>query len=67
MPGWTIPIHTLLQWVSGNLILDLGTKCWIYKVINPMIRMSWIQRQWEQDFIDKAETAIQQLVSPFMV
>jgi len=56
-------MHTPLQWV----ILDLGTKYWIYKVINPMIRMPCIRGQWEQDFIDKAETAIQQLVSSLVV
>ena len=37
-------------------ILTLST------VLNPAIRMSWIRRHWEEDYIVKAENKIRELV-----
>lgn len=33
-------------------------------VLNPSIRMSWIQRHWGQDYISDAEAKIRETVSP---
>jgi hypothetical protein len=33
------------------------------KVLNPSIRMSWIQREWDLDYIERAKTAMLDLVS----
>jgi hypothetical protein len=36
-----------------------------YEVLNPAMRMSWIQKHWDRDFADGAEAAIKQLVCLF--
>lgn len=35
----------------------------VYKVLNPAVRLSWIQKHWEREYINSAEATIRQTVS----
>jgi hypothetical protein len=35
----------------------------LYEVLNPAIRMSWIQKHWDQEYITDAENKIWETVS----
>lgn len=37
-----------------------------HAVLNPAIRMSWIRKQWDNDYIDIAEKKIREIVSVFV-
>jgi hypothetical protein len=41
----------------------ITTHICIYKVLNPTMRMEWIHAHWDRSFIDKAETAVREVVS----
>jgi hypothetical protein len=52
MCEWIIPFNA---WIT--------THTCIYKVLNPTMRMEWIHAHWDRSFIDKAETAVWEVVS----
>jgi hypothetical protein len=41
----------------------LWTALIVYLVLNPAIRLTWIQKHWDREYIDGAETTIWQTVS----
>jgi hypothetical protein len=41
----------------------LWTALIVYLVLNPAIRLTWIQKHWDREYIDGAETTIRQTVS----
>jgi hypothetical protein len=46
--------------IRGGWLLTL------YEVLNPTLRMTWIQKQWEQHYIDGAEAKVKRLVCLFL-
>jgi hypothetical protein len=37
----------------------------VYEVLNPAIRMSWIHKHWDEEWVVDAEAKIQETVSKF--
>jgi hypothetical protein len=35
----------------------------VYEVLNPALRMSWIQKHWDREYITDAENKIRETVS----
>ncbi|KAF8808088.1 hypothetical protein BYT27DRAFT_7099707, partial [Phlegmacium glaucopus] len=62
MVAWTAQLCILLLCVSECISEKQVANNFLYEVINPIIRMSWIQKHWEREFVDNAETKIKKLM-----
>lgn len=64
MDAWIAHVLTSLQCV-GKLNLKSGPLLITCLVLNPSIRLTWIQRHWDREYVGHAETTIRQTVSLF--
>jgi hypothetical protein len=53
-------VPMLLPWVCFIYVMLLCTNS--SSVLNPSVRMSWIRKHWEPDYIKKAERIIKKTV-----